>query len=183
MNLHIGKIKDQLSQLLRGVKQISATVQALAPAQPLPNSTPLSSGHPKHQGPDPGWIVYMSIQFNHTENPQLVAALLSHLESLIEFDATYHWKAIAKYHLAVWCQRFGKGLMEEWGCSDPNLHGCLLLPYLKPHLTTQSSSSSSSSLKAANRVPHSNPGNSTNMEICFRYNSPAGCNGCGRAHI
>ncbi|SYW82729.1 uncharacterized protein UBRO2_04851 [Ustilago bromivora] len=44
MNLHIGKIEDQLSQLLGGVKQISMTVQALAPTQPLPNPTPLSSG-------------------------------------------------------------------------------------------------------------------------------------------
>ncbi|SPC63115.1 uncharacterized protein UHOD_11879 [Ustilago sp. UG-2017b] len=41
--------------------------------------------------------------------------------SIVEFDATYHWKAVAEYHLAVCRQRFGTGVVDEWGCCDINL--------------------------------------------------------------
>ncbi|SYW83731.1 uncharacterized protein UBRO2_05287 [Ustilago bromivora] len=67
------------------------------------------------------WIVYTSIRFSYTQDFLLAAALLSHLESIVEFDATYHWKAVAEYHLAVCRQRFGTGVVDEWGCCYINL--------------------------------------------------------------
>ncbi|KAJ1031639.1 hypothetical protein NDA13_002030 [Ustilago tritici] len=126
------------------------------------------------------WLVYAAIRFSHTQDPLLMLAHLSHLEILVEFDAIYQWKAVAEYHLAVCRQRFGTGVVTEWGRTDNNLQGRILVPYLKP-LSTQQSSSSSSSSKTGNRAPRSNS-NSSTAEICYRYNS-SGCNGCSRAHI
>ncbi|SOV02714.1 uncharacterized protein UDID_18008 [Ustilago sp. UG-2017a] len=125
------------------------------------------------------WIIYTSIRFSYTQDFLLAAALLSHLESIVEFDATYHWKAVAEYHLAVCRQRFGTGVVDEWGCCDINLQMRILLPHLKIQPTSQPSISSS---KSGNRAPRSHHSNSSKVEICFRYNSRTGCNGCSRAH-
>lgn len=126
------------------------------------------------------WIVYTSIRFSYTQDFLLAAALLSHLESIVEFDTTYHWKAVAEYHLAVCRQRFGTGIVDEWGCCDINLQMRILLPHLKIQPTSQPSISSS---KSGNRAPRSHHSNSSKVEICFRYNSRTGCNGCSRAHV
>lgn len=126
------------------------------------------------------WLVYAAIRFSHTQDSLLMLAHLSHLEILVEFDAIYQWKAVAEYHLAVCHQRFGTGVVTEWGRTDNNLQGRILVPYLKP-LSTQPSSSSFSSAKLGIHTPCSN-GTSSTVEICYHYNS-SGCNGCSRAHI
>lgn len=74
------------------------------------------------------WLVYTAIRTCHTQDTVLNEALLAHLESLIEYNALYTWKAIAEYHLAICRQCFGTGVVNEWATSDVNLMGRILLP-------------------------------------------------------
>ncbi|KAJ1022693.1 hypothetical protein NDA18_005031 [Ustilago nuda] len=77
------------------------------------------------------WLVYVAIRARHTANLELNAALLAHLEQLIEFDHLYSWRAVADYHLAVCRQRFGTATISEWASYDPQVAGRVLFPYQK----------------------------------------------------
>ncbi|SPC62382.1 uncharacterized protein UHOD_11529 [Ustilago sp. UG-2017b] len=77
------------------------------------------------------WLVYVAIRARHTANLELNAALLAHLEQLLEFDHLYLWCAVADYHLAVCCQRFGTAAISEWVSYDPQVAGRVLFPYQK----------------------------------------------------
>ena len=125
------------------------------------------------------WLVYAANCFSHTQDPLLVLAHLSRLEILVEFDTIYQWKAVVEYHLAVCHQRFGTGVVTECSHTNNNLQGHILVPYLKPLSAQQPSATT---FKSGNQAPRSNPSNSS-IEICYRFNSQSGCNGCNRAHI
>ncbi|KAJ1027010.1 hypothetical protein NDA18_003031 [Ustilago nuda] len=77
------------------------------------------------------WLVYVAIRARHTANLELNAALLAHLEQLIEFDHLYLWRAVADYHLAVCHQCFGTATISEWASYDPQVAGRVLFQYQK----------------------------------------------------
>lgn len=137
--------------------------------------------------------MYISIRGRHTGNLDLVQALLAHLGQLIELDATYQWKAVANYHLAVCRKLFGTPAVQEWAIYDQQLAGQLLLPRLKPAASTQPSSTSRSDgsssrqqtslSKASNNSRTIRSGSSNTSDLCHRFNAGKPCSECVRQHV
>ncbi|KAJ1026683.1 hypothetical protein NDA13_004056 [Ustilago tritici] len=77
------------------------------------------------------WLIYVAICARHMANLELNAALLAHLEQLIEFDHLYSWHAMAGYHLAVCRQCFGTAAVSEWASYNSQVAGRVLFPFQK----------------------------------------------------
>ncbi|KAJ1033410.1 hypothetical protein NDA13_001401 [Ustilago tritici] len=125
------------------------------------------------------WLVYVAIHTCHMANLELNSALLAHLEQLIEFDHLYLWRAVADYHLAVCCQRFGTTAVSEWASYDPQVAGRVLFPFQKSshtssHLDNNLSSGSDQPppTHPSRSHPCPIPGTASELiETCRRFNA------------
>ncbi|KAJ1019670.1 hypothetical protein NDA13_005897, partial [Ustilago tritici] len=135
------------------------------------------------------WLIYVAICARHMANLELNAALLAHLEQLIEFDHLYSWHAMAGYHLAVCRQCFGTAAVSEWASYNSQVAGRVLFPFQKSlHTSSRLDPNPGSSSTQPTRPSHPRqrpiPGAANKLvETCRRVDAGHSCAGCNRSHI
>ncbi|KAJ7043241.1 hypothetical protein C8F04DRAFT_34389 [Mycena alexandri] len=192
----IGKFEFPPAQLGRLLKTFSApppaglhlvvgpTGEALfVPPTPVIGATALLRELPDILTFVEAWMVFTSVLQNQQLQLPVAQALTAHLNIIIMVARAYPWPAVLDYHIAFMQARALDTFFNpiNWMKSDPHLHTMHLLV---PNILHPASPASGTS--AAPPAPSTAELVRMAGQICYMYNTPAGCagpSGCPRRHV
>jgi hypothetical protein len=125
------------------------------------------------------WTVYAHLRAHFASDTSLGAALGSFLVHILELNRQYLWHGVADYVLSVCRRRFGHATSADWAARDHAVFqdhlGAFQVRGFRPTISTTS----------AGLPPGRQSRSDLAKQVCFRFNSPAGCSdsSCLRQHV